>query len=137
MQKGLRSDNPCLGIKIKLDEPLPPAVTLEHLTQVIKHLNLDTFTGIRNAALFTLAFYTGARSSELLSLTIGDVLVGQRKVLIRSKGGKGRQVFLVDLRRRSHKNVCLSMVNGFPLTLERRCLSPSMVDAFAAKMLSR
>lgn len=43
--------------------------------------------------LFLMAFDTGARLSEFLSMTIGDVLAGQRKVLVRDKGGKDRWVF--------------------------------------------
>ena len=93
MQQGLREDNPCLSIKIKIEELLPRTVSAEHVAEVLKHLNFETFTGLRDAVLITLAFDTGARLSELLSFTIGDVLVGQRKVLVRGKGGKERWVF--------------------------------------------
>ena len=115
MQQGLRSDNPCLSIQINLDDPLPRTVSPEHLAEVIKHLDLDTFTGIRNAALFTLAFDTGARVSELLSLTVGDVLVGQRKVLIRGKGGKDRWVFSGRLASVFLKKYLLEYGKQFPI----------------------
>ena len=90
MQQGIRADNPAVGIQIKLPETMPRTVTAEHLAKVLQHLDLDTSAGLRNAVLLLLAFDTGARLSELLSFTIGDVLVGQRKVL---KGGKDRWVF--------------------------------------------
>ncbi len=92
--QGLRADNPIAKVpEPKSGEPLPKTVTTEHFAKTISALDLSRFSNLRDAALFCLAFDSGARLSELLSLKVGDIDLSERFARVKGKGGKERLIF--------------------------------------------
>ncbi|MCX7968100.1 MAG: site-specific integrase [Armatimonadetes bacterium] len=93
VQQGLRDDNPILKVpQPKVNEPLPKTVTAEHFAKTISALDLSRFTDLRDTALFCLAFDSGARLSELLSLRVGDIDLTEKFAKVKGKGGKERLI---------------------------------------------
>lgn len=107
VHEGLRKDIPTNKVAApKIEEPLPKTVTEKHFIQTIqaicpfilpKSLFKDTrwtnalkWHELRNLALFVMAFDTGARLGELLSLKVGDVDLQKRMALVKGKGRKER-----------------------------------------------
>jgi site-specific recombinase XerD len=91
--EGLRQDNPVASVQVKPAQPLPKTVTENHFLKAISVLNPNKFEDLRWLALFTIAFDTGARLSELLNLRLGDLDLVNRMAKIWGKGGKERVVF--------------------------------------------
>jgi site-specific recombinase XerD len=75
-------------------EPLAP-VELEQAQALINCCEKGTFTGTRDAALFTFLLDTGARAAEVLALNLSDIDDITGAVLIRhGKGKKPRTVYM-------------------------------------------
>lgn len=64
-------------IRLKREEPLPKAIPLEDITSLLLAIR-----GIRDRALILLLLRTGMRIGELLSVTISDLHLSERKILI-------------------------------------------------------
>ena len=93
-REGIRKDNPIEKvIPPRIDDSLPKTVTEEHFIATMQTLNLSNFTALRDAALFALAFDSGARLSELLNLKISDIDMANRSAIVRGKGKKERIVY--------------------------------------------
>ena len=83
----------------RLPKPVPKALTIDQALAV-----LDTavsgarrpWAGLRDAAIFTLAYGCGLRLGEALSLTRGEAPTAAGAVTITGKGSKQRQVFVLD-----------------------------------------
>ena len=94
VKEGLRADNPIEKVpEPKMHQPLPRTVTEEHFAKALSTLNLNTFVGLRDAALFCLAFDSGARLSELLGLRVGDVDLRGQFAKVQGKGGRERLIY--------------------------------------------
>jgi site-specific recombinase XerD len=92
-QEGLRPDNPIKAVPTpKVSQPLPKTVTEDHFLAAIATLNPSKFPDLRNLALFVLAFDTGARLGELISLKVGDLDLTNRMAKVRGKGDKERVI---------------------------------------------
>jgi site-specific recombinase XerD len=69
-----------------------PVLTDEQVTAILAACS-RSFTGLRDRALIACLVATGARRAEACALTVGDVDIRAREILIRrGKGGKGRVV---------------------------------------------
>jgi integrase len=69
---------------------------IEHLIDVIRHKNTHKRTVERDVLFIRFATMTGLRRSELAHLTVGDIHIKQKVVIIRKgKGGKDRTVPLL------------------------------------------
>ncbi len=94
VREGLRSDNPIERVHPpKVNEPLPKTVTEEHFAKVMATLNLSKFTDLREAAIISLAFDSGARLGELLNLRLEDIDLTARTAKVKGKGGKERLIY--------------------------------------------
>ncbi|HLF73689.1 MAG TPA: tyrosine-type recombinase/integrase [Anaerolineales bacterium] len=81
-------------------EPLNPA-NVEDVQKMIDACNKD-MVGRRNKAILMFLLDTGARASEMLSVTLNDIDLITGEVLIRQgKGRKARYCFLGEVARRS------------------------------------
>jgi len=81
--------------KVKLPKQYPYVLTDEQVTALLKACNRKTWEGQRNYTMLILFLDTGLRLSELINLTISDLNMNKRSMLIRNgKGGKDREVYL-------------------------------------------
>lgn len=82
-------------------EPLEP-VSIDTVNQMIKVCPLDSFTGVRDIAIFLFLLDTGARANEFLSLNMYDIDLVHGDILIRQgKGHKPRTVYIGRQSRRA------------------------------------
>ncbi|MEZ8219815.1 integrase/recombinase XerD [Candidatus Fervidibacteria bacterium JGI MDM2 SSWTFF-3-K9] len=92
-QEGLRENNPVTAIPTpNASQPLPKTVTEDHFLAAIATLNPNKLSDLRNLTLFVLAYDTGARLSELVSLKLGDLDLANRMAKVHGKGGKERVI---------------------------------------------
>ena len=63
------------GIKRSRDmrQASAPALRLKELHTLLASLDLDSLYGLRDAAMFALAFYGACRRSEVVAITVGDI----------------------------------------------------------------
>jgi integrase/recombinase XerD len=78
--------------KIKVSQHLPDFLTVDEMFQLLDGLPVENPLQIRNKAMFELLYATGLRISELLGLTIHDVIYADEVLLVRGKGSKQRYV---------------------------------------------
>jgi site-specific recombinase XerD len=72
--------------------PQRPVLTDEQMAAILAACR-RSFTGLRDRALISCLVSTGARRAEAIALTVADVDIRAREILIRrGKGGKGRVV---------------------------------------------
>lgn len=82
--------------KIKIGKHLPDFLTIEEMFKLLDSLPLETPLQIRNKAMMELLYATGLRISELLGLTLHDIIVNDKVILVRGKGSKQRYVPVLD-----------------------------------------
>ena len=77
----------------RFDRPVLGYLTREQVTAILAAPDRATWSSQRDAALSAVAYNTGARVSELISLQVRDVLVDrQTALLLRGKGRKQRVI---------------------------------------------
>jgi len=82
--------------KIKIAQHLPDFMTVDEIFSLLDTLPVENPLQIRNKAMMELLYATGLRISELLGLTIHDIIYADKVVLIRGKGSKQRYVPILD-----------------------------------------
>ena len=82
--------------KIKLTQALPDVLSIEEMLGLLDSLPTATPLEQRNKVMMELLYATGMRISELLGLTLHDINLPDRLVLVRGKGRKQRYVPFVD-----------------------------------------
>jgi site-specific recombinase XerD len=81
--------------KIKLPKQYPYILTDEQVQALLKTCNKHSFEGQRNYTILVLFLDTGLRLSELINLSVSDLNLNKRSILVRNgKGGKDREVYL-------------------------------------------
>jgi len=94
VKEGFRRDNPIVkSDATKSNELLPKTVSEEHFAKTLSALNFSHFTHLRDAALFALAFDSGARLSELVNLRLGGIDLTLRRAKVKGKGNKERMIY--------------------------------------------
>ena len=89
----VRPDDPAADIEIpSVPKGLPKALTLEQVTTLIESVQGDDPVARRDAALLETLYGTGARISEVVGLSIGDVDLHDGLVRLMGKGSKERIV---------------------------------------------
>ena len=88
------SSNPFEGISLRATETRLPSVLTEDEVKELLSVPRETFMDERDHFLFLFLYGTGARISEALSVNVGDIEWGERRILIRGKGDKERFLFL-------------------------------------------
>lgn len=88
-----RPDDPAADIEIpSVPKGLPKALTLDQVTALIEGVQGDDPVSRRDAALLETLYGTGARVSEVVGLSIGDVDLHDGLVRLMGKGSKERIV---------------------------------------------
>jgi integrase/recombinase XerC len=88
------SANPCLGLRApKEPKPLPKALSPEAAGQLLD-APAKTPSDLRDKAMFELAYSSGLRLAELVSLDLAhaEVMLREAEVTVTGKGGKTRSV---------------------------------------------
>ena len=89
----IRPDDPAADIEIpSIPKGLPKALTLAQVTALIDGVQGDDAVSRRDAALLETLYGTGARISEVVGLSIGDVDLHDGLVRLMGKGSKERIV---------------------------------------------
>lgn len=76
----------------KRSRPLPDALSVEEIEQIINSIPLDTPKGIRDRAMLELLYSCGLRVSELTALRLSDLFFGEGYIRVLGKGSKQRLV---------------------------------------------
>lgn len=82
--------------KIKISQHLPDFLSVDEMFKLLDSLPVEMPLQIRNKAMMELLYATGLRISELLGLTIHDIVYADKVILIRGKGSKQRYVPVLD-----------------------------------------
>jgi len=95
-EEGFLEENISIKIKrIKLPKEYPYILNDEQIISLLKVCDKKYWNGFRNYVIILTFLDTGIRLSELLNLTINDVNLVKRSILIRNgKGGKDREVYM-------------------------------------------
>ena len=92
VRNGLARANPCQGVKPpRASKRLPDALSPDDAVRLVSHQD-DAGTGIRERALFELAYSCGLRVSELTGLDIDSIDMRAAEVRVLGKGSKTRIV---------------------------------------------
>jgi integrase/recombinase XerD len=88
-----RPDNPAQTIASpKLEARLPDVLTRDEVDVFLATIEVDTPNGLRDRALFELIYSCGLRISEACQLSMSNIYLGERLVLVIGKGRKERLV---------------------------------------------
>lgn len=91
--EGLRSDNPCDGIRApKLGRYLPEVLSVEEVSAIIDSVQGDSPQALRDRAILEILYGCGLRVSELCGLLISHVYPTEGFVRVIGKGDKERLV---------------------------------------------
>lgn len=95
-EEGELDADPLLGVKApKLDQPVTEPLTDAQLKALLAACRGSDMRDLRDAAIITLMYTTGARAGEVVALELADVHARHDPpyvVIRRGKGGKGRTV---------------------------------------------
>jgi integrase/recombinase XerD len=81
----------------KLSKRLPATLVTEDVTKLLSVHDTSTPVGLRNQALIEFIYASGARISEVASLTLTDIDFAQMQVTVFGKGSRQRSVPLHNL----------------------------------------
>ena len=96
--EGERKDNPCdLVDRPKLGRYLPEVLSVEEVSEIMDHVRINTWQGVRNRAILEILYGCGLRVSEVCGLLISHVYLKEGFVRIVGKGDKERLVPLGDV----------------------------------------
>ena len=85
------SQNPVLSLKMpKFEQKLPQYISEKEVTALLKLPQIRTFEGLRDLAILELFYGTGIRLSELINLTMKNVLLAENTIRVKGKGKKER-----------------------------------------------
>jgi integrase/recombinase XerD len=82
--------------RLKLGVHLPDFLSVEEMFHLLGSLPSNTALEVRNKLMMELLYATGMRISELLGLTLHDLNLTDRVILVHGKGSKQRYVPFVD-----------------------------------------
>ncbi len=96
--------NPFNGIKFKYrqERKLPKTLSIKEVSKILETLNKDTSTlslfqknlFIRDSALLDLIISTGIRIGEAAKITLSDIIISEKTILIHGKGRKQRLIYI-------------------------------------------
>lgn len=82
--------------RIKISIHLPDFLTVDEMFKLLESLTDSTPLELRNKLMMELLYATGMRISELLGLTLHDLNLTDRVILVHGKGSKQRYVPFVE-----------------------------------------
>ena len=91
--EGERKDNPCDNIdRPKQGRYLPEVLSVEEVSAIIDCVDLRSWQGVRDRAILEILYGCGLRVSEVCSLPISHVYIGEGFLRVVGKGDKERLV---------------------------------------------
>lgn len=85
------AQNPVISLKMpKFEHKLPEYISEKEVTALLKLPQIRTFEGLRDLAILELFYGTGIRLSELINLTMNNILLAENTLRIKGKGNKER-----------------------------------------------
>lgn len=91
--EGYREDSPMDLIESpKIGRKLPEVLSLDEINHLFQSISRDSPLGKRNLAILETLYGSGLRVSELIGLTISNILFEENLLLITGKGNKQRLV---------------------------------------------
>ena len=126
-----------LKFKFKQEKKLPKTLPVSDIHKILKCFDIDTSSlsvfaqkeFVRDAALIDLLISTGIRIGEAIAITLDDIIVSERTLLIHGKGRKQRLIYISSsvtwtrikalIKERSNSNNNYLFVNryGNPITI--------------------
>ncbi|MCF7806467.1 MAG: tyrosine recombinase XerC [Simkaniaceae bacterium] len=96
--QGVMDFNPMHELdNLKLDKPIPKALTIDEVDAFLELPDTGAFLGLRDRALLELLYSSGIRISELVGLNRNDIDFRESVMRIRGKGKKERVVPLTKM----------------------------------------
>ena len=93
VRKGMWEENVALALdKPKAAKHLPKVLSVEQIDALLGCIDTSTLSGKRDDALFELIYSCGLRISEACTLTVANVHLDEKLILVRGKGDKERIV---------------------------------------------
>ena len=92
-----------LKFRFKQERKLPKTITVKDVSELLNHFDSIEFDALsqfakfeytRDAALIDLLISTGIRIGEAAAITLNDIIVPERTVLIHGKGRKQRLIYI-------------------------------------------
>lgn len=91
--EGEREDNPAEHVDFpKIGRYLPAVLSVEEVDAIMESVDLSAPSGLRDRAILEVLYGSGLRVSELTSLRISDIFLGEGFVRVTGKGDKQRVV---------------------------------------------
>lgn len=93
VRQGMWKENYALMLeKPKVSMPLPRVLSIQEVDKLLSAIETNNPLGIRDAALFELIYSCGLRISEAATLTVQNVHMAERVIIVHGKGDKERMV---------------------------------------------
>ncbi|HDP98710.1 MAG TPA: site-specific tyrosine recombinase XerD [bacterium] len=113
LSEGVTESNPAENIDSpKLAHKLPIAIDQFEMENLINQPDVSTELGIRDRAMLELAYATGVRVSELLTMQLVDLIFNEQLIRVVGKGSKQR---LIPVGERAIEWVEIYLAEGRPL----------------------
>ncbi|MDE7263174.1 MAG: site-specific tyrosine recombinase XerD [Anaeroplasmataceae bacterium] len=81
----------------KPSKPLPVVLSKEEIAKMLESIETDTPLGLRNKAMIETLYASGLRISELVHLSIADIHLREKYIVVIGKGNKERMVPLGEM----------------------------------------
>lgn len=81
----------------KPSKPLPVVLSKDEINRMLDSIETDTPLGLRNKAMIETLYASGLRISELVGLTLSDIHLREKYIVVVGKGNKERMVPLGDM----------------------------------------
>jgi len=99
---GYLADDPFYGLDLGLPSvrgSTRKPFTKAEMTEFLEQLDPGTPRGLRDRALFELMYSSGLRTSEAARLTMGDIDLDRREIIVHGKGSRDRLVIITEVAR--------------------------------------
>ncbi len=114
---GELSDDPTVAIKLKaLPRPLPGTLSQRDITRLLEAIDISKPQGLRDRAMLELAYGSGLRVSELVTLKLSQLKLEESVLLVQGKGSKER---IVPIGRHARAALTEYLTNGRPILLKK------------------
>ena len=81
---------------ISYSRHLPDVISVDEMFILLDNIETSTSLGVRNKAMLELMYATGIRVSELLNISVHDIYINEKNLLIHGKGNKQRLLPIPD-----------------------------------------
>ncbi|MCB4757295.1 MAG: tyrosine recombinase [Elusimicrobia bacterium] len=118
-ERGYWADDPTVGIRLpKFKQRLPEPLSVGEMEKLLRPTGSQKFSAIRNLALLELAYSTGLRASELVTLRLEQLDLKEGWIRVTGKGNKDRIVPLGTKAKEALLAYLDTRMNRFPLATD-------------------